>query len=173
MFTNRFARAAIASAGAIALSLTALTPPASAAVMVDDDFYALIIGPNVSFGSNVINPGPFAMTGDAQPGGYGRGIWWSDGGIIEPELVGSLWTQRIEDDCAKMRMQYFDAHGVVLATRSSPQECPSSDLFDIHPIDMAPYANAAIVRVVVSTLTKGASGTWVVNGSQTFWLNYP
>jgi hypothetical protein len=36
---------------------------------------------------------------------------------------------------------------------------------------MAPFANAAIVRVVVSTLTKGASGNWVVNGSQTFWLN--
>ena len=171
MITNRFARAAIASAAAIALALTTLTAPASAAVMVDDDFYALIIGPNVSFGSNVINPGPFAMNGDAQPGGYGRVIWWSDGGIIEPELVGSMWTQRLRNDCAKMRMQYFDAHGVVLATRGSAQECPSDDAFDIHPIDMAPFADAAIVRVVVSTLTKVASGNWVVNGSQTFYLN--
>jgi hypothetical protein len=171
MFTNRFARAVTASVAATVLGLTALAAPASAAVLVDDDYYALIVGPNVSFGSNVINPGPFAMNGDAQPGGYGRLIWWSDGGVIEPELVGSMWTQRIGGDCAKMRMQYFDVHGVVLATRGSAQECPSDDAFDIHPIDMAPFADAAIVRVVVSTLTKGASGNWVVNGSQTFYLN--
>ena len=171
MITNRFARAAIASAAAVALSLIALAAPAGAAVIEDDDYTVLIIGPNVSFGSNVINPGPFAMNGDAQPGGYGRVIWWSDGGVIEPELVGSMWTQRLDESCAKMRMRYFDTHGMVLATRSSAQQCPSDDDFEIDAIDMAPFADAAIVRVDVSTLTKGASGNWVVNGSQTFYLN--
>jgi hypothetical protein len=32
-----------------------------------------------------------------------------------------------------MRMQYFDANDVVLATRGSIQRCPSDDDFEIHP----------------------------------------
>jgi hypothetical protein len=36
---------------------------------------------------------------------------------------------------------------------------------------MAPFADARIVRVVDSTMTRGVSGNFFANGSQTFWYN--
>ena len=168
MIMRQLTRAAATSTAAVGLGLAALAAPADASTLVDTD-YALITGTDVDFGSIAINPGPFA-TGIFQPGGYGELQWESNGGDITPHLTGYLWTQNLAATCAKMRIQYYAeaANGdyVHLATRGSPEHCPTTDTIEWTEVDMAPFSDPSIVRVVVSTTVENALGQFSIVGSQ-------
>ena len=172
MITRYLARVAVASAAAVGLALTALTAPVSAAIGDEDD--VLITGTDVDFGSIVVNPGPLAM-GIWQPGGFGQLRWDFNGADVTPHLSGYLWTEHLLGTCAKMRIQYYalDANGayVHLATRGSPEHCPTTNTIEWTEIDMAPFSDPDIVRVVVSTTVKDANGQFVIWGSQGLNLN--
>lgn len=107
-------------------------------------------------------------------GGYGELQWESNGGDITPHLTGYLWTQNLAATCAKMRIQYYAeaANGdyVHLATRGSPEHCPTTDTIEWTEVDMAPFSDPSIVRVVVSTTVENALGQFSIVGSQGFNL---
>jgi hypothetical protein len=167
MITRHLARAAVASAAALGLGVTALDAPARAATVDDDN--VLITGTDVDFGSIAVNPGPLAM-GVWQPGGSGQVHWDDDGVDITPHLTGYLWTEHLLGTCAKIRIQYYADGGngsyVHLATRGSPEHCPTTDSIEWTEIDMAPYSDPDIIRVVVSTTVQNASGQFTIWGSQ-------
>jgi hypothetical protein len=167
MIATHLARLAAASAAAVGLAAAALTVTAGAATLDEDD--VLITGPDVDFGSIVVNPGPFAI-GIYQPGGSGQLVWESDGHDITPHLTGYLWTQHLRGTCAKMRIQYYaeDAHGayVHLATRGGPEHCPQTDGIEWTAVDIAPFSDPDVARVVVSTTVKNDQGQFGIVGSQ-------
>ena len=82
-----------------------------------------------------------------------------------------MWTQDLAGTCAKMRLQYFDEDGVRLATRGSAEVCPDNDDLDITYVDIQPFSDPRIVRVIVSTTVEDGNGRFVINDSQTWLLN--
>ncbi|HKE76821.1 MAG TPA: hypothetical protein VKB57_24590 [Acidimicrobiales bacterium] len=142
-------------------------------IIVDSDT-PRIVGTNVDFGSLVLDPIAL-LDGIFQPASPGTLDWESEDGVITPHLKGWMYTKDLAGTAAKMRMTYY-AEGdngdyVHLATRGSDQHLPDNDDFELTEIDMAPYGDPAVVRVVVATTVKNANGHFIVNDSQTFNLN--
>ena len=172
MNVRQLTRATAVSAAAVGLGLTLLAGPASASVIVDTD-EPLIFGTNVEFGTV---PNFFDVSqGILRPGGPGLLEWESDGGVITPHLVGLMHTEDLAGSCAKMRIKYYaeDANGnyLHLATRGSPEHCPDNDDWEMTPVDIAPFGDPTVVRVVVATTVENGNGNFVINDSQTFNLN--
>ena len=142
-------------------------------IIVDTD-NPIIRGTNVDFGSLAIDPIAL-LDGVFQPVSAGTLQWESEDGVITPRLTGWMYTQNLAGTAAKMRIQYYSAGDngdyVRLATRSSAEHRPVNDDFELTEIDMAPFSDPAIVRVVVSTTVQNANGHFVINDSQTFNLN--
>jgi hypothetical protein len=142
-------------------------------IIVDTDS-PLIVGTNVDFGSLAIDPIAL-VDGVIQPVTAGTLEWESDDGVITPHLKGWMYTKDLAGTAAKMRIQYY-AEGqngdyVHLATRGSDEKRPVNDDFELTEIDMAPYGDPSLVRVVISTTVKNADGHFVINNSQAFNLN--
>jgi hypothetical protein len=142
-------------------------------IIVDTD-NPRIVGTNVDFGSLVIDPAGL-LDGIFQPGGSGTLEWESDDGVITPRLKGWMYTNNLAGTAAKMRIQYYaegeNGNYVHLATRGSAEKRPVNDDFELTEIDMAPYGDPSVVRVVISTTVENANGHFVINDSQTFNLN--
>jgi hypothetical protein len=142
-------------------------------IIVDTDS-PLIVGTNVDFGHFAIDPVAL-LNGVFQPIVGGTLEWESDNGVITPHLTGWMYTQNLAGTAAKMRIQYYASDGnggyVHLATRGSAEKRPVNDDFELTEIDMAPYGDPSVVRVVVSTTVQNANGHFIINDSQTFNLN--
>jgi hypothetical protein len=136
--------ATLAATAALSVTGGALAQTAQAAEV---DLDAMIMnGDGYDFGST---DGDWEVW-DSEPDHHGELMWSYGNGQISAHLTGALWLDHVEDHCARMRLDYFDADGDTLATRYGGTVCSFDDDRDYWLVDLGEYSSPYIAELKVS-----------------------
>jgi hypothetical protein len=84
---------------------------------------------------------------------------------LTPRLEGTMHVNDADGTCARMRLQYKDASGDVLATEYGGTKCVEDDQHHEFSVDLDPYADDSIASVKVSVQKQTATGWSTVDSS--------
>ena len=104
------------------------------------------------------------------PTGSGEIHFHLEGGQIRPHLLGTLHLNDADGTCSRMRLQYRDAAGGLLATKFGGQVCVSDDAHHAFSVDLDPYSDNRIDHVDVAVMKVTATGEFVA-ASSTYTAN--
>ena len=159
--TKRFARLLLPALAAVGV-LTAASA-SSAAANPPTDFVRLT-GVNLDFGDWGLMPPP-----GNDPLGFGLLEWDTSGGTVTPHLTGELYINNGQGLHARMQMRYYDVFGNVLTTKVGGEVAALDNGTWDWNVDLAPYSNPSIYKVVVSTTYKVGTN-WYTKSAQTFYI---
>lgn len=95
------------------------------------------------------------------PTGSGEIHFHLEGGQLRPHLLGTLHLNDADGTCARMRLQYRDGAGTLLATKFGGKVCVDDDAHHAFSVDLDPYSDNRIARVDVAVMKDTATGEFV------------
>ncbi len=154
----RFLLPILAALGLLAAgaSSASATPPPSDLVRIPST--------NLDFGEGGLLPPPVN-----DPAGFGTLQYDISGGTIKPVLTGKLYLNNALGMHARMQMEYYDVFGTRLANKHGGEVVANSNALHTFSVNLAPYSNPSIYKVVVSTTYKLGTN-WYVKASQTVFV---
>jgi hypothetical protein len=118
----------------------------------------------VDFGNGGLLPSPID-----DPISFGVFDWDTSNGTVTPRLTGEMYLTDAQGMPARMYMSYYDVFGTRLAVKHSTASTALNNGTFTRTIDMAPYDNPAIYKVVVWTAFNVGSD-WIIQSSRTVYI---
>ena len=100
------------------------------------------------------------------PLGSGRVEWLVDENQLTPHLIGDLHLNNVDDECARMRMDYYTDSGSFWLTRYGTVHCADDNGHHDWDISMSPYTHSVLGKVKVTLEHQLNNGTWASIGSE-------
>ena len=147
-------RTSLATA-ATALGIAALGATSASAWQVD---HPKVTGQNIDLGSNWSG----AL---AEPIDGGNLRWDTTGGIVTPTLSGRLYMVNSDGLRGRLRIDYYDAANNRITLRHSPWQTAAAGWNAFDYVDFAPFGDANVYGVTVSTQIEDAAGVIHTVGS--------
>lgn len=91
--------------------------------------------------------------------------WNTSGGVVTPHLTGNLYLKNSNGTCARMRMEYFDASHLLIATRNGGTVCATSNALHTWSVNLQPFGASNVFHVHVSTTVETTPGNFVAVGT--------
>ena len=100
-------------------------------------------------------------------GGTGSGTvrWRVDENDITPTLEGYLHLNNVDDECARMRIDYYTAGSTFLHTGYGGSKCAEDDDHEYWSVNLAPYTSTRIGKVRIRIEHELSNNDWVRVGS--------
>jgi hypothetical protein len=152
------ARRALALSAATAAVLACAAPSAHADNRLLDEDSVKIESQGFDFGDGSFVLGELTNSGRVE--------WLVDDNDVTPVLTGELHLNDVEDECARMRIDYYTSATVFLTTRYGGTVCADDDGHHSWNVDhLSPHTDYKIGRVKVSLQHELSNGSWASVGS--------
>jgi hypothetical protein len=146
-----------------ATAAAALFSGTAQAAMIDDDDVR-----QTSTGFDLGNGG-FAL--GEQPGSADLD-WFYDGGEVHARLTGTPHLNNVTGDCARIRLDYYNAASTTLATEYGGRVCANDNAHHEWTVDLDEYEDADVAKLKV-TLEKQTASGWSTAAYSFHYTNPP
>ena len=136
----------------VAVAGSASFTGAAQAAVIDNDPVQLLSN-KFDFGDNTFVAGA--------PLGSGNVAWDYTGGIVSPQLTGTLHLRNAAGLCARMRVEQFSRAGAPLFTTVGGTVCAANNAHQAFAVNLNPPGNALTDNVLVSIERTTPAGGWV------------
>jgi hypothetical protein len=99
--------------------------------------------------------------------GSGKVEWLVDENDVTPMLRGDLHLNNVEDECARMRIDYYTAGGAFWITKYGVTHCANDNGHHDWFVDMSPYTSDKVGKVKVTLEHHLSNGNWA--GVESVW----
>ena len=135
---------------------------AAQAAVIDNDPVQLLSN-KFDFGDNTFVAGA--------PTGSGNLAWDYSGGLVSPQLTGTLHLRNAAGLCGRMRVEQYDRAGVLLNTTLGGAVCAANNAHQAFAVNLNPVGNALTDSVLVSIERTSAAVGWTTAASASVTAN--
>jgi hypothetical protein len=123
---------------------------------------------NISSSGFYFGDGTWAFSGYDKDG---KVKWMVDENDVTPSVTGKLALFAVENECARMRLDYYTSSDTLLATRYGGTVCAPTNGINEWSVDLSPYTSDQTRKLKVSVEHQLSNLTWAIVNSQTVSLN--
>ncbi|WP_117212813.1 hypothetical protein [Allorhizocola rhizosphaerae] len=157
MTTLRWLRRAGLTGLAVALMAGGLAAPAHADERTLDTDGVKVDAVGFDFGDGSYQSNEMSQTGPVE--------WLVDENDLTPHLTGILHLAGVNNECARMRIDYYTSATTFLTTRYGGTVCAPDNGYNAWSVNLRPYTSNKIGKVKVSIEVQLPDGTYDIVGS--------